>query len=83
MISVILLNNRGEIVAERGGDLPNGAPMKIPDSLQSHLVPGDVLLQHPNTKQGVSGIVMLPEGPLLVTSRPIVKTNGNVPPEAL
>jgi len=79
-MSVIILNSQGEIVAERGNDLPNGAPMKIPDSLKSHLAPSDVLLQHPNPKQGVRGIVMLPEGPLLVASRPIVKTNGDAPP---
>ena len=79
LTSLILLDRDGKVIAERGFDRSTGATMKVPDSLKSHLVLTDALLQHPKLNEGLRGIVMLPEGALLVVSRPILKTSGDGP----
>src|SRR4029077_16839688 len=51
----------------------------IPDSVKVHLTLTDPLFKYATTTNKVSGVLLLPEGPLMVVSRPVVKTNGEGP----
>jgi len=75
----ILLDASGQVVASRGYNLLTKTATDIPESLKAHLSPTDPLLQYATTTSKVRGILMLPEGPLLIVSRPIVKTNEEGP----
>jgi PAS domain S-box-containing protein len=76
---VVLLNNSGRVVAARGYDLVTHTPINLPESLMAHFSPEDRLLTFPSATSLVSGVLMLPEGPLLVATRPIVDSNNEGP----
>src|SRR5882757_3548886 len=69
---ILLMDNAGHIVASRGRDLVTKNVAEIPESLISHATLQDPLFRYPTDVGKVSGILMLPEGPLLVDSRPVV-----------
>jgi PAS domain S-box-containing protein len=76
----VLLDISGRIIRFTGNDVGTNRPIPIPQSLIDHLIPADPLLQNPASMGNVTGVLMLPEGPLLVSSRPIVKTDTQGPP---
>lgn len=76
---VIFIDDSGEIVFSRGLNLVNDSADSIPAALKKHLTPSDRLLQHPHPGSQVSGIVMLPEGPILITARPILTSERQGP----
>jgi PAS domain S-box-containing protein len=76
---VILMDTSGRIMASRSRSLATNTVIGIPESLKVHLTPSDPLFKYPTTTNRVSGILLLPEGPLLVVSRPVVKSNGEGP----
>jgi PAS domain S-box-containing protein len=76
---VVLLNTMGQVVAARGYNLVTRTPIDLPESLKAHFSLIDPLLMFETTTSGVSGVLLLPEGPLLVASRPIVRSNNEGP----
>lgn len=68
----LYLKPSAQIVFGTGFDLIHRKKTPLPEGLQIHLSPQDRLLQHPNTESSLKGIMLLPEGPILITSRPIV-----------
>jgi PAS domain S-box-containing protein len=76
---VVLLDTSGHIVASRSHDIAANTVVSIPESLKAHLSLIDSLFKDATTTSKVSGVLLLPEGPLLVASRPVVKTNGEGP----
>lgn len=68
----LYLKPSAQIVFGTGFDLIHRKKIPLPKGLQIHLSPQDRLLQHPNTESSLKGIMLLPEGPMLITSRPIV-----------
>jgi PAS domain S-box-containing protein len=69
----------GRIVASRSRNIATNAVAEIPENLTAHLSLTDPLFNYATTTSKVSGILLLPEGPLLVVTRPVVKTNGEGP----
>lgn len=79
-INVILfINKSGQIVFGTGFDLKRNQKTPIPPSLKPHLVLGDRLLQHPTLDSYRAGILSLPEGPMMIVSRPILNSEGTGP----
>jgi sensor domain CHASE-containing protein len=76
---MIFINSSGKIVFGKGFDLHNEEEIPIPKKLQEHLSKDSLLLRHPDTKSYIAGIVLLPEAPLLVTSRPILNSKDEGP----
>lgn len=72
---LLLINNSGKIVEYKAFDFATNRTTGLPQSLTARITPVSPLLQHPTTTSKVDGILMLPEGPLLVASRPIVQTS--------
>jgi PAS domain S-box-containing protein len=75
----LLMKPSGQIVFGTGFDQNSKQKIPIPEALRSHLTPNDLLLQHSQPKSNHTGILLLPQGPLLVTSQPIVNTKGEGP----
>ncbi len=76
---VVLTDAAGHIVASRSRDIATNSLVEIPGSLKIHISLADTLFNFPANTNKVSGVLLLPEGPLLVVSRPVVKTNGEGP----
>jgi PAS domain S-box-containing protein len=76
---MILLDNGGKVRAERKFYFSDSASREIPPALYAELAPQKKLLQHIDPSQPASGIVMVPEGPLAVTTRPVLRTDGTGP----
>jgi diguanylate cyclase (GGDEF)-like protein/PAS domain S-box-containing protein len=76
---VLYIHSSGRIVFGTGFDLKNKKKTLIPEAIRKHLTANDILLQHRNPKSKVAGIVLLPEGPMLISARPIVTTKGEGP----
>jgi PAS domain S-box-containing protein len=76
---VLIVNTAGEIVYGSGYDLEAGKPTPMPAGLLAHINVSDRLLDHPTLDSSLTGIVLLPEGPLIVASRPILTSDYRGP----
>jgi sensor domain CHASE-containing protein len=69
----------GKLVFTKAFDLQNEKEIALPPSLAPHLSSDSPLLKQPDPNRGLTGIVLLAEGPLLISSRPILTSEGNGP----
>ena len=76
---MLYVDSSGEVVYGKAFDLENEEEMPIPETIQEHLSLEKELLQHNDTDSTVKGFLVLPEGPMLVVSRPIIKSNDDGP----
>lgn len=76
---MMFINTSGQVVFGTGFDLKSGKKVPIPAALKPHLVRSDPLLKHFYPASSLHGIVLLPEGPMLVISRPILTSEGQGP----
>jgi two-component system NtrC family sensor kinase len=76
---MLFINTQGRIAYGKGFDLEKKTAVPIPDSLRQYLASHSRLLQHSTPDSSYTGIVLLPEAPLLVASRPILKNNHTEP----
>ena len=76
---LLYIHSSGRIVFGTGFNLKTSKKTSIPEAIRKHLFPNDLLLQHLDPKSKLAGIVLLPEGPMLITSQPIVTTKGKGP----
>jgi PAS domain S-box-containing protein len=75
----VFVNTSGKIVYGRGLDMKKMQLTPIPEALKQHISLNDLLLQHPNPESSLAGIMLLPSGPVLICSRPIVTTKSAGP----
>lgn len=75
----IYIQPSGRIVFGTGFDFIRRKKTPIPEALRSHISPQHLLLQHPNPDSSVVGFVLLPEGPMLISSQPIVTSQVKGP----
>lgn len=76
---IVFINTSGQIVFETGFDLNKSTRTPIPKSFKSHLSLNNRLLKHPSSTHSLAGVLVLPEGVMLVASRPIVSSLGQGP----
>jgi HD-GYP domain-containing protein (c-di-GMP phosphodiesterase class II)/HAMP domain-containing protein len=76
---MLFIHSSGRIVFGKAFDLQNGEEIPVPQSLQERLFDNDLLVRHPNTESSVTGIILLPEGPMLISSRPILPSEVEGP----
>jgi signal transduction histidine kinase len=76
---VLFIDPGGHITFGKGFDWRQGAEIPIPQSLTSRFSPGSPLLVHADPASSASGILMLPEGPLIVSARPILTSERQGP----
>jgi PAS domain S-box-containing protein len=76
---MVFVHSSGRIVFSKAFDLQNDEETPFPESLHAHLAAGSLLLQHPDLESGLTGLILLPEGALLVASRPILTSEYQGP----
>lgn len=77
--AMVIFNTAGKQVYGQGFDLVAKAPIPLSAALRVHLQPSSALLVHPSLDSSVKGIVLLPEGPMLVASRPVLTGDRSGP----
>lgn len=75
----LFANSTGKTVFAGGYDLQNRTRAKVSEGLKDHLFPGSPLLRHSDKEGSMTGIIMLPEGPMLVVSRPVMDSARKKP----
>ena len=76
---ILYVNNAGELVHGKAMDLENGVEIPLPSSVSELVSPGSPLIQMTDEQGSVSGIICLPEGPLLVAAQPILTSLSEGP----
>ncbi len=75
----LFVNTSGKIVYGTALDTEKLKLTPVPFALKRRISLDDRLLQHPNAKSSLAGILLLPSGPILITSRPILTTKSTGP----
>ncbi|MBS7638002.1 HAMP domain-containing protein [Candidatus Bathyarchaeota archaeon] len=76
---ILYYDSAGKLVFGKAFDHENCMEVSIPSSLLEHLTPNSLLLSHSEPWDGVKGLINLPEAPLLISSRPITRSDGSGP----
>lgn len=76
---IMFINSSGTIIYGNAYDLTEDESVPVPHSMEEHISPNSLLLSHSETDSSISGIISLPEGPMLVASRPIVTSDFEGP----
>jgi sensor domain CHASE-containing protein len=76
---LLFVNLSGQIVCGRAYDLHNMTEVPVPESIEKELSSHDVLWRNLTTDSSTNGIILLPENPLLISSRPILTSRGEGP----
>ena len=77
---VVIVDPAGQTLFAQGFDLNTGQAASAPQALQTFGSPDHPLLHHADERSSSKGVVVLPEGPLLVAARPILTSNYTGPP---
>ena len=75
---MFVIDNTDQIVFGKGFNLETGEAMPIPDTVQK-LVLNPGLTTHRSVDDGMSGVVLVPEGPLLISCQPVITSQGQGP----
>jgi len=76
---MLFTNSSGQTIFAKTADLNSEEEMSLPQTLQEHLATNNFLLRFPDTESRITGIILLPEGPMLVASRPILTSEEEGP----
>jgi signal transduction histidine kinase len=77
--TMLFFDASGRLRGSRAVDLERGAAMAIPKSVRAAIPPGHLLLRHPTSASSARGILVLPEGLLLVAARPVLTSQRTGP----
>ncbi len=73
------LNDEGEIITSKAFDLVELKNVPFPASIGEAIERHSVLKNHTGTNSAVSGILTTPDGPVILSSRPIITTEKSGP----
>ena len=76
---LLIVNTSGETVYAMGYDDETQQLVPAPSGLKRHLAADSILVQHPDGESSVSGILLLDEGPMIVSSRFIAGSEEEAP----
>ena len=76
---IAYINSSGTLVYSHAIDWENGKDMPFPDELKKHFIPNSPLLSHKSGESAVKGLIMLKNAPLIISSRPILTSEGKGP----
>ena len=76
---MVFIYSTGRITYSKGLDLQEEVVVPVSDSLRQYLGTNPRLLQHDKANSSYTGILLLPEGPLLVASQPILNNDRTSP----
>lgn len=70
--ALVILNKTGTLLYGQGFDLAAQKPAQLSSAFRALLQPSSLLVRHTAIESSVKGLVLLPEGPMLVASRPVL-----------
>ncbi|MBI5017600.1 MAG: response regulator [Deltaproteobacteria bacterium] len=76
---IVIANRDGRIVFSAAFDSAAGKSIPISEHLRPYLSPNGILLKHESPRSARAGLMMLPDRPILLASRPIVQSDGAGP----
>lgn len=76
---LLIVKSSGDIIFGKAYDLQKEAEVPVPQSIKEYLSAGNILVHHQDTDSYVAGIISMPEGPLMVTSRPVLTSEREGP----
>jgi PAS domain S-box-containing protein len=76
---VVILDASGHKVFSKAFSLAKQEEAQLPSGLEEHLRPSSILATHNSESSKAAGILMLPSGPVLIDSRPVLKSNSEGP----
>lgn len=76
---IVFVDNLGHVVIGKAYDSLNGLQSPVSPRMLRELELGRGLVGYTSPSDGVAGIIMLPEGPMLVASQPIVTSEHEGP----
>ena len=79
MNMILILDTYGRLIHGDAFDLESGEMLPVPSSVEEYLSGANPLIQHSESDPGIDGILLLPEGPLLVAAMPILNSQGEGP----
>jgi len=75
---IFVINNEGQTIYGKGFDLDAEVETDTPSELLEHTM-SKALTFHGDVEEYTAGIILLPQGPLLVSSQPILTSNDEGP----
>lgn len=69
----------GEVVLAKNVDLEEEVEVPFPEGFLEHLSINNFLIDHSDVNSSIAGLLLLPEGPLLTASHPIITSNDEGP----
>ena len=76
--AIVFTDIEGNVVYEKGYDLLSSNEIPLPEVLRSHIRREDLLITHTGSDT-MSGIISTAEGPMIVSSIPILRSDGSGP----
>jgi len=76
---LLLTDSAGQVVWGMAYDAVKQEALPVPEELQSYLGPGSPLVQYTEAEPHRGGLLLLPDGPMLVVSWPIRKSSEEGP----
>ncbi|MBN1545751.1 MAG: response regulator [Syntrophaceae bacterium] len=76
---LLIMNNAGKLVYGEGFDLKTSRKTPISQSIRDYFQPGSPLIKHAHPESVLTGLIALPEGPLMFSSRPILNSDYQGP----
>jgi sensor domain CHASE-containing protein/nitrogen-specific signal transduction histidine kinase len=76
---MLFINSSGQIVYGKAFDIQNATEIPVPESVINEVSAHELLWRYNSTGSGVSGIVLLPENPMLIASEPILTSQHEGP----
>lgn len=73
------ISSSGQVVYAKGFDLIKEETAAAPEGIQEYLPPDDAPIQEPDAKNGIRGVLLLPEGPVLIAAEPILTSERTGP----
>jgi len=75
----VLIDSSGKIRFERGFDLKRNRKIPVSRAFKEYLNADSPLLKHTGTQNARKGILLLPEGPMIVCSQPVLTSHYRGP----
>ena len=76
---ILYIDSAKDIVFGKAFDLENEEPVPLPPGIPKYLTEHDFLVTHQDTESGYTGTIVLPEGPMIISSQPILTSEDAGP----
>jgi PAS domain S-box-containing protein len=76
---IMFLDSSGQVVFAKAFELEDQQELPVPQSLAEYLSPDSPIAYHSDIDSTTSGVLLLPDGPMLVASHPILTSEHDGP----